>query len=208
MVLALPEGSRGRTLALGLTAVVLVALWLVIGQPLVQAYADGADELERRSALASRMAEVANSLPELQRELAAQSVDLTPANATLEGASDALAGAALQSLVEGMANHAGGHVTSAEALPAEQNGAYRRIALRLTVDARWPTLIGLFQAIERATPRMFIDDVQIHTQPAAEKTREPPLDISFTVLAFRAAIPDTAASPTAPRSLRTTGGGQ
>jgi hypothetical protein len=42
---------------------------------------------------------------------------------------------------------------------------------------------------------MFVDDLQIHAQPAAEKQPEPPLDISFTVLAFRAATSDSAPRP-------------
>jgi len=206
MALTLPEGPLGRALALGLTALVLAALWLWVGQPLVQAYADRADELEQRSILASRMAEVAGSLPELQRELAARSAVMTPANATLKGASDALAGAALQSVVESMTNNAGGHLSSTDALPAEQVGAYRRIALRFTVDARWPVLMRLVQMIERATPSMFVDDLQIRARPAAAKTQEPPLNVSFTVLAFRAATSDTEAAPSAQRPLPASGG--
>jgi general secretion pathway protein M len=205
MALALPEGPRGRAMALGLTAIVLAAAWLAVGQPLVQAYAERAEAVESRAALAVRMADLAASLPELQREAAAQSSDATPAAATLQGASDALAGAALQSRVEAMSNGAGGHLTSTEALPAEQVQAYRRVALRVTVDATWPVMVKLMQAIERATPRMFVDDLQVHAQPAAEKVREPPLDISFTVLAFRAATSDAApaaapapAAPAAP----------
>ena len=198
MALALPEGPRGRALALGILAIVLAAFWVAAVQPLLEAYADRADELERRAALATRMADVATSLPELQREAAAaQANDATPANATLAGASDALAGAALQGLVEAMSTSAGGHLSSTEALQAEQVGAYRRVALRVTVDASWPVLVRMMQAIERATPRMFVDDLQIHAQPSAEKVREPPIDVSFTVLAFRAATADTAPPPPA-----------
>jgi general secretion pathway protein M len=208
MALTLPEGPRGRALALGLTALVLAALWLGVGQPLLQAYASGADELERRSMLASRMAEVAGSLAELQHELAMRrTADRMPANATLEGKSDALAGAKLQSLVETMSNSAGGHLTSTDALPAQQVGAYRRIALKLTVDARWAVLMRLLQAIERATPFMFIDDLQIRAGPAAAKASEPPLYISFTVQAFRVAASETAAAPAAPRPLPASGDG-
>jgi len=207
MALTLPEGPLGRALALGLTVLVLAALWLWVGQPLVQAYADRSDELEQRSILASRMAEVAGSLPELQRELAARSAVVTPAaNATLKGASDALAGAALQSVVESMTNSAGGHLSSTDALPAEQVGAYRRIALRFTVDARWPVLMRLVQMIERATPSMFVDDLQVRARPAAAKTQEPPLTVSFTVLAFRAATSDTEAAPAAQRPSPASGG--
>lgn len=190
MALALPEGSRGRSLALGITAIVLAAAWLAVVQPLLDAYADRADQLERHGALAARMADVAASLPQLQREAKALSADPTPANATLVGASDALAGAALQGIVEGMTTSAGGRLSSTEALPAEQVGAYRRVALRVTLDGTWPVLIHTLQSIERAVPRMFIDDLQIHAQPANAKVNEPPLDISFTVLAFRAAAPE------------------
>jgi general secretion pathway protein M len=198
MALALPEGARGRVLALGIAGIVLASVWLAAGQPLLAAYADRADTLGRRAALATRMADIAASLPELQREAAARSHDAPPAAATLAGASDALAGAALQSLIEGMSNSAGGHLSSTEALPAEQVGAYRRVALRVAVDATWPVLVRLLQDIERATPRMFIDDLQIRAQPAAEKLREPALDISFTVLAFRVATTGNAPAPPAP----------
>ncbi len=50
----------------------------------------------------------------------------------------------------------------------------------------------LLQAIERATPHMFVDDLQVHAQPTSERQRELPLDISFTVLAFRAPGPGEA----------------
>jgi general secretion pathway protein M len=182
-------------MALGVTAIVAAAAWLAVAQPLLDAYADRAGEVRRRGALAARMADLAASLPQLQRESEAMSVDTTPASATLEGATDALAGAALQGLVEGMANSAGGHLTSTEALPAEQVGAYRRVALRVTLDGNWGVLVRTLQAVERAVPRMFIDDLQIHAQPAAEKLHEPPLDISFTVLAFRPAVPEVKAAP-------------
>jgi general secretion pathway protein M len=195
MALALPDGPRGRALALALTALLLAAAWMAVGQPLLDAYAERADVLERRMALAAKMEEVAASLPELQRQAAEQSTDATPTTATLEGASDALAGASLQGLVEAMSISAGGHLTSTEALPVEQVGAYRRVALRVAVDSTWPVLIRLLQAIERATPRMFLDDLQIHAQPSAPTTREPPLDIAFTVLAFRQATAAAAAAP-------------
>ncbi len=198
MALSLPEGPRGRALALGVAAILLAAVYLAVVQPLLETYADGADELQRRTALATRMSDVAASLPELQRAAEVQTTAVQPATATLEGASDSLAAATLQGLVEGMANTAGAHLTSTEALPAEQVGAYRRISLRLTVDASWPVLIRLLQQVERATPRMFIDELQIHAQPAAEKLHEPPLDISLLVLAFRAAAGNEGKAPSGP----------
>lgn len=196
MALALPDGPRGRALAVAIGLIGLAAIWQAVAQPLLDAYAAGEDELRQRRALAGRMSDLADTLPALKRAQAQQTTDVTPASAILEGASDALAAASLQGLVETMANGAGAHITSTEALPAEVVGAYRRISLRLTVDASWPVLVRLLQSIDRATPRMFVDEMQIHAQPAADKLKEPPLDISFNVLAFRSASA-TASAPDA-----------
>ncbi len=185
--LALPEGRRGRLLAGAVTLVVLFLLWLGAVQPLLGWYDAGTTALRQRRELAGRMADLADTLPALRRQAATLANVGAPAEATLSGTTDAIAAASLQGLLESMSGTAGAHLTSAEALPAEQLGAYRRVALRVTVDATWPTLIAMLQAIDRATPRMFVDELQLHAQPTSEKMQALPLDISFTVLAFRAA---------------------
>lgn len=190
--IALPEGSGGRALALGITAAGLLLVWIGAVQPLLDLYDSGTDTLTQRRALAGRSEDVASTLPALRREQQALAQVAPPPTATLEGASDAIAAASLQSMLETMSQKAGAHLTSAEALPAEQVGAYRRVALRVSVDAGWVTLIHLLRTIERATPRMFIDELQLHAQPTSDKVRELPLDISFTLLAFRAATPGAA----------------
>lgn len=185
--IGLPDGPRGRLLALGVTGLLLLVVWLGAVQPVLDSYDAGEAALRQRRELAGRMADLAASLPALRHQAASLATAGPPPDATLSGTTDAIAAASLQGLLESMAGSAGAHVTSAEALPAEQLGAYRRVALRVTVDATWKTLIPLLQAIERATPRMFVDELQLHAQPTSERVRELPLDISFTVLAFRAA---------------------
>ncbi len=183
---SLPDGPRGRIAALGVTLLGAVLVWLGLVQPLLDAYGTRADALRQRTILADRMTDLVSTLPALRKQAAALAKAGPPANTTIGGATDAIATASLQGLLESMAGTAGVHVTSAEALPADQQGDYRRVALRVSVDATWPTLVALLQAIARATPRMFVDELQLHAQPTSDKTRELPLDISFTVLAFRA----------------------
>lgn len=185
--LALPEGRRGRLLAAAVTLLLLLVVWLAAAEPLLAWYDAGNAALRQRRELAGRMADLAGTLPALRHQAATLANVGAPAEATLSGTTDAIAAASLQGLLESMSGTAGAHLTSAEALPAEQLGAYRRIALRVTVDATWPNLIALMQAIDRATPRMFVDELQLHAQPTSEKMQALPLDISFTVLAFRAA---------------------
>src|SRR5690349_24944927 len=100
---ALPTGSAGRALALGLLGVVLRLGWLLIAAPLITLYSDRAEELADRQLQARRMESLAASLPALQRAAETQSLD-TAAPSLLEGATDAIAGAAMQGLVRDMAS--------------------------------------------------------------------------------------------------------
>jgi len=186
---SLPQGQRGRALALVLTGLALVVLWLGVAQPLFDAHATRSQALLQRAALAGRMGDLAASLPRLRAAVTALRSQPAPVAAMVEGATDSIAAAALQGTLETMAQRAGANLTSAEALPAEAAGTYRRLGLRVAVDATWPVLIRLLQSVEQATPRMFIDDLQLHATPTSRNVRELPLDISFTLLAFRAADP-------------------
>jgi general secretion pathway protein L len=95
--LDLPTGRRGRLLALGMTLAVLGALWAGVAAPLLDWHALRAEQVEARRALARRMAEIAETLPELRDQARlATAAGRAPGEATLDGASDAIAAAALQ----------------------------------------------------------------------------------------------------------------
>ncbi len=97
---SLPEGLRGRLLAMGLTFCLLILLWIGCAQPLIDWHLERAQDLQRQQALLQRMGQLAATLPELQQQATREA---PPRMALLEGASDAIAGAALQSVVQEMA---------------------------------------------------------------------------------------------------------
>jgi type II secretory pathway component PulM len=179
----LPEGVRGRFLAAALTVTVLAVLWVSCVQPLVDWHAERADTLDQRRALLQRMTALVGTLPELQRQ---SSGEHAPTAALLEGASDAVAGAALQTSVQRMATSAGAELSSMEMLSAEQRGAYRRIAMRVATAASWPVLVELLREIEQATPRMLVDDLQMRAPPVELRAVTTPVSATFTIVAFRA----------------------
>ena len=189
---ALPTGQRGRLLAMGVTLLALAALWLGVAAPLIDWHAEEAERLDQRRTLAARMAALAASVPQLARQ-AAQARAANPAGPSgaslLDGATDAVAAAALQQMVQDMAGHAGAALTSAETMPATPSGAYRRIGLHVSVTAPWHVLMDLLAAIEQAMPSMLIDDLQLHATRNVAQPPDPPLDAQFTVLAFRAQQP-------------------
>jgi general secretion pathway protein M len=109
--------------------------------------------------------------------------------AVLGGLWAGVAAPALQGRLQEMAARAGAPLSSAEALPGEAAGSWRRIGVRVTVNAPWPAIVRLLQGIGTASPRMLVDDLQLRAPPLLLRTGPRPVDASFTVLAFRAEPP-------------------
>src|SRR5262249_35167828 len=81
---------------------------------------------------------------------------------TLEGATDAIASANLQSRIEELASSVGATIGSTESLPAEARAGYRRIGLRYVLSGQYETLVKFLAKLEGATPPLVIDNLQIH----------------------------------------------
>src|SRR4051812_27657448 len=149
----LPTGRAGSALALGLLGGALALGWFAGMAPLLGLHAEQAASLAQRRLLSQRMEGFTATLPALQRAAAAPALD-GAAGTLLEGGTDAIAGAALQALVRDMAGRIGATLFSVETLPAVPDGPYRRIGLRLALNAPWPVLVQLLHAIRQARPRM------------------------------------------------------
>ena len=183
---ALPTGRRGQMLALGLTLVAIAVAWIGLVSPALGWYQDRTETLAQRRVLAERMAAVAATTPALRAQV--QAAAAGPARlAVLEGATDAIAGASLQQQVQDMMGQTGATLTSAESLPPEPAGAYRRIGLHVSVTASWTVMVALLTALQNAAPRMLVDDMQLQSgQLLSASNASHPLEASFTVLAFYA----------------------
>ena len=184
----MPTGRSGKVLALGLALPVLATAWAAVVRPLIDLHAERTEALANQAALAFRMAGLVQTLPALQRQAAVAVGNEPPANAILQGSTDAVAGAALQQFVQDMAMQAGVSLASTEALAAEQVHAYRLIGVRIALTAPWPVLVQLLRTIELARPTMMADDLQFHGPRLQIEQGDSPLDASMTMLAFRAGM--------------------
>jgi general secretion pathway protein M len=183
METALPDGARGRLLVLGLTAALIASVWFACAAPLIGWYGDRAEHLAQRQAVLARMEALAGSWGDLERLAAGGH----PQAATLlDGSSDALAAAALQETVQAMATASGAQFASTETLPAEARGAYRRIALRVTLAAPWPVLIDLLRRVVTGRRTMLVDDLLFRVAPGQEYGAAAPVSASMIIVAFRA----------------------
>lgn len=180
----LPTGRRGAALAIGVTLVMIAILWAALVSPALDWYAARQDRLEQRQTLAARMDSVAATAPALQRQMATGSGD--PRAALIEGASEAIAGAALQQRLQEMSERAAVRMTSAEVLAAEPSGPLRRIRVHVAVTAPWSRLVRLLAEIDQATPRMVVSEIQFGQSRSITTDTVKPLDASFTVVALYA----------------------
>jgi general secretion pathway protein M len=145
-----------------LLLVALAALYLLVVAPVLELYRGRAAVLEERLMLASRLSAVAAELPALRARLAALSAAARTRKITLDGASDAIASANLESRIDALAAAVGTTVGSTESLPAKALGPYRRIGLRVVLSGSYETLVRLLAALDRTSPPLVVDDLEIH----------------------------------------------
>jgi general secretion pathway protein M len=199
MALALPTGTRGQMLALGLALLGVAIIWIGAIAPVWGWYDDRAELLRRQNAIAHRMASLVESLPALRRQVATIAGDATASSGVnndtavlLTGTSDPVAAASLQQRIEDLATQAGVRVGSEEILPSTAEGDLRAIAVRLTLTAPFRSLVAMFLALSRSETPMVVDELLLRGPPARPGENDLPVDVSLTVTSYRSA---KAASP-------------
>jgi Tfp pilus assembly protein PilO len=183
-MMALPEGPRGRALASGILVVTLASAWVGAAEPILEYRAEQDAKLAEMIAKAAREEALVATLPRLRAE--ARQAAGAPTHASLPQRSDATAGAALQEKLRSMASAAGTSLSSVETLPGEQVGQYRRIGVRVELNAALPQVVALLRAIEEAEPFMLVDDLKLTTPQLLMGTPDLPMDAAFTAFAYRA----------------------
>jgi general secretion pathway protein M len=180
-------GRPGRALAVGCGLLGLVLIWLAVISPVCSWYADRQETLEQRRALLVRMQRLAASLPAIRAASAHREDGAEDAGAMLPGSTDALAAAALQEAVQKMATAAGANLTAVETLPAAAAERWRKVSLRISLNAPWPVLVELMHAVEQAPNRIFIGDVHFHSPAMVTRPASLPIQASMVLYGFRPA---------------------
>ncbi len=149
-------------MALSLLLVALGGVYLLVVSPLLGLYAERAAVLENRRMLVPRLRAAADKLPALRARVEQLRTAAGTRKITLEGASDAIAAATLQSRIEELASSAGATIGSTESLPAEARSGYRRIGLRYVLSGSYETLVKFLTKLKSANPPLVIDNLHIH----------------------------------------------
>jgi general secretion pathway protein M len=186
----LPTGRTGRLLAVGILVIAVVAGCLFVVAPLLDFYNQREAAIADHRMLLPRLRTAAQQLPELRANLAELQKVASTRKITLEGNSDAIASANLQSRIEELAASAGVTIGRSEAVSAETRSPYRRIGLRVAVSGEYDGILKLVGAIETAAPPLVVANLQIHgtlrpVNPIAAPQIPTRLDAVFEVYGFR-----------------------
>ena len=184
--LALPDGRRGQMLALGITAIGLVLVWVALILPLVGWYEARGAHLAEKQALAAHLLRFERELPVLRAAVAHLGITDTTAGMLLPGTSDAIAGANLQSNLQEIASAAGTSLDSAAMQPPKASGALRLISVQVSLTAPFQALIDFLVATATTEPRLIIDGITLTAIDAPGQSGPPSVQANLTVTGFRA----------------------
>ena len=155
--------DRSRRLALGLLALVIVAVIAAIAIPtwLLHRHYDTAlhdygDRLERYRRIASTRPEVARQLEAMRARDSRRFF--------LRSGAVALAGAEVNEVVRGVIEQNGGRLISLQAPVPREEGRYRQVTVSVAFTANIQGLRRILNAIENNTPFLFVDNMMVRSQ--------------------------------------------
>lgn len=181
--------ERQRLLALGILGLVLAAGWLVVVQPVIDAFLAQRDDIEQsQRMLAAYEARIAMK-PLVQARLDALKRNESSSTGLIGGASAELAAANIQSLVKTLIESASGQVRSAQNLPPVSGDGFERIQIQYDVSVPMTKLKDMAYRIETATPYLFLDGIDLRAPESWDTSgvqADPPnVDIRWTVSGYR-----------------------
>jgi Tfp pilus assembly protein PilO len=187
-MIALPQGAKGKALALTLCAVIAAAFYGGAARPLLAVYDARQGRLDEATATIARLERAAAQMPSLNRTLDALGTRSDLQAQTLPGSSDAVAAANLQAILAALATASGSGIASAEILPVQAQDDLRRVPLRISLTGDIVMLTKFLRGIDEARPPLFVDRLDLHSNATPGPTGNggaPTLAITMDVYGFR-----------------------
>jgi hypothetical protein len=163
IVTSLLDSASGKVLVLTI-GVLLGTFHFTVIAPLFSYYETNAQRLAERQELVQRYQNAAHELPRLRAAAAQGQGRLLDADLLLSGSTDAVAAAALQSVLKVLVELEGTKLTSAEMLPSEtEDNVVRRVGVRIAFSGDLTMLTTVLEGVETTRPVLSIGNLDIHT---------------------------------------------
>jgi len=192
--MTLPQGPRGRLVALALVLIPLILIARFAVWPLAASLASSGDTLEATRAEIARYQRLLNELPALEAAVARLEDERPLAPYLLSGTNRALAAADLQRRLQQAGEKHGVTILSLRVKTAVADGPLERISVEARLRAGIRELRDLLYFVETATPYLFVEDLGINVrQSRRTRSTTSALEISLSLYGLRAPDPTEAA---------------
>jgi general secretion pathway protein M len=176
------ENRLGKILALLMGAAVLIGLQATVVSPLYAFYSDTEQKVRDREDASQRYQNAVRDLSHLRAQAQELRAKVGDHGLLLEGTSDALAAANLESMIKDLVEQEGTKVMRAQTLQPENEGGYRRVGLRLSFSSDLKVLTAVLLGIETARPVLSIRSLELR---AAGEDEDQTLSVAMDVYGFR-----------------------
>ncbi len=186
--MTLPQGVRGRLVALALLLIPLILLVRFAIWPLAASYASSGSTLDATREEIARYQRLLSELPALESAVATLEQTRPLAPYLLSGMNRALAAADLQRRLQTAAEKYGVTILSLRVRTPVADGPLERISVEARLRADVRELRDLLYFIETARPYLFVEDLGINVRQTRRLRNAPPgLEVSLTLYGLRAA---------------------
>jgi len=187
--------KQNRILALMILLLLVVALFVLILQPLYNRYVAASDEIDRLEHQIAVYTRVASGLMDSEAELESLLQNNPIADLYLAESKPTLAAAELQQQLNRMVSQSGGQVVSTQILQRNTDTVLPTVSLQVHVRSEIDELVRLLHQMESGKPLLFIENLVISSvarRPVQRANRQrqrqqvnrvlPSLDVRFDLI--------------------------
>jgi len=184
-----PVAMAGRFAAVALLLGALAAVYVAIAHPLLGEFRRNEEAIAGTVQMLARFQDVTVMRAGIEAQLNELRQREAQAGYILTGSTDALAAAELQDRIKMVVRESGGVVRSVQALPPEDEGSFRRIAVRLQMTTTTESFFNVVYSLETMLPALFVDNIDVQSRsakPAADKpATDPVLTVNLDLYGYR-----------------------
>lgn len=173
-----------RYLAVAILGLIPLLLWTTVAQPLIGVVADRQSQIDRLSDRLARLQAAIRSVPELERNEAANNQQLEAMGGIWTGTNEASIAAIMQDRLRQAISGSKGVVKSASHLRGNNEKDLQTVRIRFNIEGTLATVQQTLSAIDDARPAMFVDGMTITAPATFSQDKAPVLGLDIQIVGY------------------------
>lgn len=183
----LPTGARGRWVALGLLAILLVLIYQLTLASLWARYQALAPAISEQTKQVQRYQRLAAQAPQLRERLQRLRNDARFTDYLVPGGSSALAAAALQQRLQDLAQAQQGKILSTRVGKPQSDDDFEQVSLNARLQISLSGLQALLYNLETQAPYLFVRNLHVYRQLGRKTGNTDELEVQLDIDGLRLA---------------------